>query len=158
MLCFDPRWTAGAGGTTALWEYISENAHPHLRVSKIKEYNFWDELHRKYSGCRVGDYLQLQVQNLAGSNAGTQQQDSNSQQLPICDALGSSWTIVPQQSSPLAKEKQPWSISSAARLLPSTDCRISKGGLQRLSSNSNADQSKGASTVGPAAPGRLDFA
>lgn len=112
-----------AGGTTALWAYIADNAHPHLRVSKTKEMGFWDALHHQYSGCRVGDYLQLLTMDEPSAGAAKQQQrDSRSQhRLPICAAMPTPWVVQPQQP-----QEQPggWSMSSAARLLPSQDCSV----------------------------------
>lgn len=111
------------GGTTALWAYIADNAHPHLRVSKTKEMGFWDALHHRYSGCRVGDYLQLLTMDEPSAGAAKQQQwDSRSQhRLPICAAMATPWVMQAQQA-----QEQPgaWSMSSAARLLPSQDCSV----------------------------------
>jgi hypothetical protein len=121
-----------AGGTTALWAYIKDKAHPHLRVSQTKELGFWDSLHTKYSGCRVGDYLQLQTKDEPGATAAFLEPphqllpDNSKQQLPICQAVGSFW-LLPQEQE-LQERTKTWTSSSMARLQPSKDC----GQLQNL--------------------------
>jgi hypothetical protein len=126
--------TLSTGGTTALWAYIKDKAHPHLRVSETKELGFWDSLHTKFSGCRVGDYLQLQTKDEPGSTAAFLEPPhqilahNSKQQLPICEAISSFW-LLPQPEEQLLQERtKTWTSSSMARLQPSKDC----GQLQTL--------------------------
>lgn len=107
-----------------MWAYIADNAHPHLRVSKTKELGYWDSLHTKYAGCRVGDYLQLQTADMAEAASPSQQQ----QPLPICEALGNWLQAVPE--GVITGRPQPWSASSVARLQPSKDCSFTQKLLQ----------------------------
>lgn len=149
--------TGGAGGTTALWAYIADNAHPHLRVSKTKELGFWDSLHTKYAGCRVGDYLQLQTADMQEAVGPIQQQPD----LPVCEAIGNWFQAVP--AGMISDRPRSWGTSSLARLRPSKECNIMQKILQATpeqSSNPGASPPSTAAAVSqpdsaqkPGAPG-----
>lgn len=132
-----------AGGTTALWAYIADKAHAHLRVSSTKELGFWDNLHAKYAGCRIGDYLQLLAKGKALDGMDTGQGGNSSasgQRLPICEALGASWAEVPPELLAPRKAMKRSSSSSVARLLPSSECRINQQAGQITHSSAAARQ------------------
>jgi hypothetical protein len=114
-------------------------------VSRTKELGFWDNLHTKYSGCRVGDYLQLQTKDEPGSNA--QQPGSSSQQLPICEAIPSVWSL-PQEL--MRSRAKPWSASTGARLLQSKDCGITQTARQLQPSQNVSTPSAPAAAEGTA--------
>lgn len=125
-----------------MWAYIADKAHSHLRASNTKELGFWDNLHAKYVGCRIGDYLQLLAKDEALDGIDTGQGGNSSasgQRLPICEALGASWAEVPPELLAPRKARK-WSSSSVARLLPSAECRINQQAGQIAHSSAAARQ------------------